>query len=94
MSNVIDFLERVGQDASLRHASSDELAIVLNGTPIDSCARAAILAADQQQIEALLGQGNLYCMLAPAKDEEDDEEESPSRDGDEAELRQLMRAVA
>ncbi|MBB6243959.1 hypothetical protein [Rhodanobacter sp. MP1X3] len=84
MSNVIDFLERMGQDAHLRHASQDEVERALTGAQIDPELQAAILAKDQRQIEALLGHCNVSCMLMPGKEDEDeDTEESPSRDNEE-----------
>jgi len=92
MSNVIDLLERMGQDARLRHASQDEVELTLAGAQINPELRAAILAKDQRRIEALLGQGNLCCMLAPAKeDEDDDTEESPSREGEEISLKSVFQ---
>ena len=65
MSNVIAFLERMGQDAQLRHASQNDVGLELARTQIDSELRAAILAKDQQQLEALLGAGNVCCALMP-----------------------------
>jgi hypothetical protein len=81
MSNFIDFLERMGRDARLRHASQNEVEIALVGEQIDSELQAAILAKDLPQLGALLGQGVFCCMQEPGKedeDEDDDVEESPS----------------
>ena len=84
MSNVIDFLERMGQDAQLSHASSSEMELALKDAQIDPELRAAILAKDQARIEVLLGQGHLCCFLLPGKEDEDeDTEETPSRDDEE-----------
>ena len=94
MSIVIDFLEKMGQDASLRHASSIDVETETSRAQLDPEIKAAIIAADQQRIEALLGGNNRCCMLAPGKEEEDDEEESPSRDGEEAGLRAPINAAA
>jgi hypothetical protein len=63
MSNVIDFLEMIGQDARLRHASQDEMKLALANMRMDSDLQAAILANDQQQLEALIGASNVCCML-------------------------------
>ncbi|HUW52536.1 MAG TPA: hypothetical protein VMV99_03835 [Rhodanobacter sp.] len=94
MSNVIDLLERMGQDARLRHASQDEVELALAGAQIDPELRAAILAKDQRKIEELLGRGHLCCLMVPGKeDEDDDSEESPSRDDEEITLCHAFRAV-
>ena len=94
MSNVIDLLERMGQDARLRHASQDEVELALACAQIDPELRAAILAKDQRRIEALLGGSNVYCALMPGKEDEDgDTEESPSRDDEEITLRSALDDV-
>ena len=97
MSNVIDFLERVGQDAQLRHASLDELELVLANAKIDPDLRAAILAKDQARLEVLLGSINVCCMIDPAKEDEDEDdntEDSPSRDeGEEISTRCVSRTM-
>ncbi|HEV2681182.1 MAG TPA: hypothetical protein VGV14_11830 [Rhodanobacter sp.] len=65
MSNVIDFLEMIGQDARLRHASQDEMKLALANVQMDSDLQAAILAKDQPQLEALLGASNTCCVVFP-----------------------------
>lgn len=65
MSNVIDFLEMIGQDARLRHASQEKLKLTLAGTQLDPDLQATILAGDQRQLEALIGAGNVCCMQFP-----------------------------
>jgi hypothetical protein len=65
MSNVVDFLEMIGQDARLRHASQDEMKLVLANVQMDSDLRSAILAKDQPQLEALLGASNTCCVVFP-----------------------------
>lgn len=94
MSNVIDLLERMGQDARLRHASLDEVELALADAQIDPELQAAIIAKDQRQLEALLGRGNLCCLMLPAKEgEDDDSEESPSQDDEEITLHHAFRTV-
>lgn len=86
MFNVIDFLERMGQDAQLRQSSPDEVALALADAEIDPALRLAILSKDPQRIEALLGQEPFCCLLVPGEEQEEDEEESeetPSREGEE-----------
>lgn len=83
MSNVIDFLERMGQDARLRHASQNEVELALVSEQVDLDLQAAILAKNSSHLGALLGQGVFCCMQEPGKeddDEDDDTEESPSRE--------------
>jgi len=74
MTGVIDFLERMGQDAQLRHASQDEVGLALAGTEIDPELRVAILARDEQGLQALLGQDPFCCLISPAKPGEEQEE--------------------
>jgi hypothetical protein len=94
MSSVIDFLERVGQDARLRHASRDELERVLASAKIGQELQAAILAKDQALLEVLLGNINICCMVDPSKEDEDeDTEDSPSHEGEEMSTRFMFRAM-
>jgi hypothetical protein len=87
MSNVIDFLERLGQDAQLRYATNAEIEQALAGAQIDPAVRAAILGEDQLQLEALLGAAtNVCCMVHPAEEEDDDLEEDDDEDDDDDEL--------
>lgn len=88
MSNVIDFLERAGQDSRLRCASRVDVESALANALIEPELQAAILARDPFRLEALLGCVPLLCMQFPGKEddeegEEDDGEESPSREGEE-----------
>jgi hypothetical protein len=89
VSNVIDFLQRLGQDADVRPAPRMELEQALADSGIDPALRAALLAADQRQLESLLGADtNVYCMMAPqkkAEDEEDLDEDEDEDDEDEDE---------
>ena len=84
MSNVIDFLERMGQDAQLRYATIAEVEQALAGAQIDPALRAAILGADQLQLEALLGAAtNVCCMVHPTEEEDDEEDDDEDEDDDE-----------
>jgi molybdopterin-guanine dinucleotide biosynthesis protein A len=95
MSNVINFLVRMGQDAQLRHASSHEVALALASEQIDPELRAAILAKDQREIERLLEQAPHCCLLFPEKEDEDDDgEEGPSREGEEISMHSVFRNLA
>jgi hypothetical protein len=84
MFDVIDFLERMGQDAQLRHASQDEVELALTSAEIDPELRVAILARDEPGLQALLGQDPFCCLINPAKpDEEQEECDGSCEDGEE-----------
>ncbi len=86
MSNVFDFLERLGRDAQLNRACDAELELAMARADIDPAVREAILMRDQQQLEKLLGaDANVCCMIiAPAREQDEDEEEGePRKDEDE-----------
>ena len=85
MSNVIDFLERFGQDADLRYATSEMMEEALRGAGIDPALRAAILGKDQRALEALLGAVPNVCCTTHKEDEEEEETEEDDEDEDEDE---------
>ena len=72
MSNVIDFLERFGGDAQLRHASEDEVDVALKLAGIEPGLRAAIVGKDQSELERLLGANTNVCCMVNAPEEEED----------------------
>ena len=95
MSNVIDFLERLGRDAQLHRASDFELEQALIRAQIDPQVREAILLRDQRRLEALLGaSANVCCMIFTPAREDDEQADEQKRDddgdedGDKPELRQ------
>lgn len=98
MSNVIDFLERLGTDAKLRNASDAELEQALVNAQIDPEVRAAILMRDQQRLESLLGaSSNVCCMIfTPAREDDDESEEGEEKkDEDEpADDEKALRLIA
>jgi hypothetical protein len=76
MSDVIDFLEKWGQDAQLRHATSAELEQELLRAGIEPAERAAILGADRGTLESLLGaRSRVVCGIWAPEDEEEEEPE-------------------
>jgi hypothetical protein len=89
--DVVEFLERMGSDATLREARKDELERALAQAGIEPSARAAILAGDAGELERLLATGALFGILMPDEDEEQEDEgegeEPPSREGEEQSLR-------
>lgn len=84
MLNVIDFLERMGQDADLRHASREMLEEALQNSGIEPALRAALLGEDRRGLEALLGTESTVCCIIWKEDEEEEEEEE-EEDEDEKE---------
>ncbi len=81
MSNVLDFLQRLGQDANLRHATRAELAQALAEAGIDPALREALLSADARKLESLLGASSNVCaMIAPSRKEDEEEEDDDFED--------------
>ena len=85
MSDVVGFLEKWGQDARLRNATSAELAQEMVHAGIDSFIRKALLDGEQRRVEFLVGaQPNVCCMVVlPNADE--DLKEAPRKAADEGE---------
>ena len=95
MSNVIDFLERFGQDADLRYASDGVMDEALRRAGIDPAVRLAILDKDQPALEALLGADtNVCCMVnAPDDEEEEEDDEDEEKEGEEKDLLSMERVA-
>jgi hypothetical protein len=75
MSNLIGFLEHVGQDAQLRYATKETLDAALANAGLAADVRAAILADEHDRLALLAGATKpVCCCLAP--DEDDDADES------------------
>lgn len=74
MPDIIEFLERLGRDASLRHAPGAVLEQALRDAQIDPQLHAALMRGDQAEVEAVLGVNNVCCMIfAPTPDAEEKE---------------------
>ena len=70
MSDIIDFLEKLGGDATLRR---ETLESALNGAGLSPDVREALANHDQRSLEALLGVGNVCCLVhAPTEEEKKD----------------------
>lgn len=67
MSNIIDFLETLGQDANLRYAPAGDMQHVLVNSQLDQDIKQAVLAGDQQRLAVLAGAQNVCCYLIPAQ---------------------------
>lgn len=83
MSNVIEVLERFGQDAELRYAASDMLEEALRDAGLDPALKAAILGKDQRALEELIGVVPNVCCAVFKEDEEEEEEEEGEEEGEE-----------
>lgn len=71
MVDIIDFLERMGQDGSLRHAPKAILERAMRDAQIDPEARAALLSGARAGIEAVIGSGGSVCCLIHAPEDEE-----------------------
>lgn len=81
MSNIVDFLENVGQNASLRYASAGDMQRMLAGIEVDPEVRDAVLAKDQARLSALAGAKNVCCMLVPAMVQSDQDSGASEEEG-------------
>lgn len=75
MSSVIEFLEKMGSEASLRNASRKDIEIVLNEMDIEEPVRTAILNKDASQLQVLLHQLPAFGTMIPAMPDEEEEGE-------------------
>lgn len=100
MSNVIDFLEHMGQDAQLRYATTAELEEALKGVGIEPALRSAVLSDESLRLEALLGATPIVCSMVrpseddPEDDEDFDEDDDEDEDEDETDALSSDRTVA
>jgi hypothetical protein len=83
MSDLIDFLERMGGDSGSRFATGLELEEALTRAGIAPTVRSAVLAGDQPRLESLIGASPIVCNLINFPDEEeDDDEKEDEEEGD------------
>ena len=80
MSNVVDFLQRAGEDSQLRYASCGGLEQALAQTNITPALREALLKGDATRLATLLGSRLEMCgfIFAPQDDDEEQPEEQDS----------------
>ncbi|SFW75348.1 hypothetical protein [Luteibacter sp. UNCMF366Tsu5.1] len=84
MSNVIDFLARMGAEADLRDAGTEALARELAEANVDGELAAAILAADGDTLRERVAPGTYYSIQLDREKEDpeqDEKEEAPDNDG-------------
>ncbi len=79
MSNVITFLEKMGNNAALASQSPEDYAAAVDALGLDNAPRQALLDRDPAALNGLLGgRLKMMCLLFPADGEE-------KKDGDESE---------
>jgi hypothetical protein len=83
MSSVIEFLERMGADAQLRHASQEEIAAALEDTQVDAALGAAIIARSTDDLYSLLDVRPMFKTIENPGREDEDEDGEGEGDGDE-----------
>ncbi|HEY8328265.1 MAG TPA: hypothetical protein VIO59_07460 [Rhodanobacter sp.] len=86
MSDVIEFLERVGQDAQLSRGVGAAIGSALISSGLNPDFQEAIRVKDRTKLDALMGVVPVCGFLAPGEEQEgeDDAEETPSEGEDEA----------
>jgi hypothetical protein len=84
VTEIIDFLEKLGQDSQLRHAGCGEIRAALAEARIDKVAAAAILAGDEPALGAYLAAPREVCCLifAPRREDEEPEKEDETPEQD------------
>lgn len=98
MTDVIEFLEKMGSDAQFHQGSRDQVALALMETGIAPEVQLALIAKDQSRLEQLLGQVPLCAVFLPGKQEEEeegegDDDETPSREPHESPEHSRVRDV-
>ena len=77
MSNVIAFLEKMGNNAALANQAPEDYAAAVDALGLDDAPRQALLDRDSSALNGLLGgRMQMMCFLFPADGEE-------KKDGDE-----------
>jgi hypothetical protein len=83
MPNVIDFLERMGQDAGFRNSTLDDIQGQLSLAGLDPMLAEVLRAGTQRELEELLGARVNVCCLVRTPDDEDEPEQEDEPDTDE-----------
>jgi hypothetical protein len=68
MSSVIGFIENIGRNATLRHASREQLLQAMQSESFSPKLQDTLLSADMSAMDSLLGvRETMYCSLLPVK---------------------------
>lgn len=81
MSNIIGFLEQMGRDARLRHATGLELEAALTEAGVEPDLWPAVLGGDQRLLESVIGASYNICCLVNVPEEEEESEEEDDKGG-------------
>jgi hypothetical protein len=83
VSNVVDFLQRAGEDSQLRYAGCGGLEQALAQTNIAPALREALLKGDATRLAMLLDSQQDMCGYIFAPQDEDEKEPEEQESGDE-----------
>jgi hypothetical protein len=83
VSNVVDFLQRAGEDSQLRYAGCSGLEQALAQTNFAPALREALLNGDSARLAALLGSRLDMCGFVFAPQDEDEKEPEEQESGEE-----------
>ncbi|WP_266170904.1 hypothetical protein [Dyella subtropica] len=83
MSDVIEFLEKIGQDATLRHASPEDMELAMRDAQIDAPLSSAMLARDASELQTLLNLRPMFAFQADPVPGEEEEQPGKEEDPDE-----------
>lgn len=75
MSDVIEFLEKMGSEAYWGDTTREELEIALTEAEVEAPLRTAILNRNTAELQALLQQPKFFSTVIPGVPEEEEEEE-------------------
>jgi hypothetical protein len=82
MSDTIELLEAIGRDASLRHASAEELTTILEQVQASGALTAAVASGDSSHLSEELGHKPIHApQIAQSPGHEDDEPGKDEGDG-------------
>ncbi|HEV2681513.1 MAG TPA: hypothetical protein VGV14_13495 [Rhodanobacter sp.] len=88
MSDTIELLNAIGQNAALRYASAEELAHTLEQTDASEAFKAAVMSGDSSRLSEELGQKPMHVdhnTQIPGHEEDEpshDEDNDPDHDDD------------
>lgn len=81
MSNVITFLEQLGQNPALAGRSPESFAAAVDALGLDDAPRQALLDRDADALSGLLGgRVQMMCFLFPADGDEQKKNDEPDND--------------
>ncbi|TLU66813.1 hypothetical protein FE810_04715 [Thalassotalea litorea] len=92
MSNVIQLLERLGEEANLSEHTLENLQKQMANLELSELTQEAILQGDPQALESLLGLSPNLCNIVHQDDDEesDDNEEDTSDNNEQASSQQAI----